>query len=500
MDTKETFDRLMARLKKVAELDYMGALLRWDQEVNAPRNGFEGRGQIIAAVAKERTEIFITAETGDLLSALSERLNELTLIRQLLVKRVAQDYHRAKAIPPEFVARFAEAESRAYPAWRQARQDSNFSLFEKALEEMVKLTLEAAALYGYDGHPYDALLPDYEPSGITAADLKKIFVDLRKGLVPFLNQLLAQPNQPNQALLRGEFSHDRQEKLCRRLLEVYGFDFNRGRVDFSDHIHPFCIAVGPDDHRIISRFKPGQFVGALLGCAHECGHSSFNRGMDAMFAWAKPSISYALHESQSRLWENMVGRSRPFWNFFYPELQKVFHDFTVSFDDFYRAINTVKRSLIRVDADEVTYNLHIMVRFELELALLGGELLVKDLPEAWNEKMLEYLGVAPEKDADGVLQDVHWSGGALAYFPTYALGNFYAAQIFAAAKDQIADLEEEISVGNLCPLLDWLREKVHNHGFLKDTPDLILKITGEEPSAKAWLDYIRQKYSEIYKL
>jgi carboxypeptidase Taq len=343
-------------------------------------------------------------------------------------------------------------------------------------------------------------LPDYEP-GLTTEQLRRIVDHLRKELVPFAHSLMEQPNKPDETLLQGHFPESSQRQLCLQILKAIGYDFNKGRLDTT--AHPFTTSVGPDDVRVTTHFVIDKFAPALFATIHEGGHALYSQGKDALLKWLYLPRWYSLgiHESQSRMWENIVGRSLPFWKFFYPKLQSVFpHYRNIALEDFYRAINTVKLSPIRIYADEVTYNLHIVLRFEIEEALLRGEIEVKDLPELWNTKMQEYLGIVPENDAKGVLQDVHWSLGYFGYFPTYMLGNLYAAQLFAAAKREITNLEDEIAKGNLKVLLEWLRAKIHRFGLILEAPVLLKEVTGKGPTSEPWLDYIKEKFGKIYRV
>jgi len=312
---------------------------------------------------------------------------------------------------------------------------------------------------------------------------------------------MEQPNKPDEKIFKGHFSKRLQKKLSLEALKVIGYDFNKGRLDTAPH--PFTETVGPEDVRVTTRFVLKDLAPALFAPIHEGGHALYSLGKDSLLKWVKLDTDYSLglHESQSLMWENIVGRSLSFWKFFYPKLQNIFPRFrNIALKDFYRAINTVKPSLIRIDADEVTYNLHVILRFEIEEALIKGEIKVKDLPELWNKKMKEYLGVVPKNDAEGVLQDIHWSLGCFGYFPTYMLGNLYAAQLFATAKREIPELEEEIAKGNLSVFLEWLRMKVHRFGLIYEGPELIREVTGESPTLKFWLDYIKEKYSKIYDI
>jgi len=499
-EPEKLFDKLLERLKVATKFNYAASLLEWDQQTQMPNGGADGRAEIYAAVKTEGFKLFTSDEIGEILEKLAGKEEKLTRMNQALLKRITAIYQRSKAIPPDLFRAFNEAKSKAYAIWVKAREKSDFTLFQPALENIIKFTRQFAELYGYKKNPYDGLLPDYEP-GLTTEDLRTIVNHMRKELVPFVRRLLEQPNKPDETLLEGNFSEDLQRQLSLEILKVIGYDFNRGRLDTTPH--PFTTSVGPDDVRVTTRFQTDKLAPALFATIHEGGHALYDQGKDPLLNWLylDTGTSYGIHESQSRMWENIVGRSLNFWKFLYPQLQNTISRYRgVALEDFYRAINTVKPSLIRIYADEVTYNLHILLRFEIEEALLKGELEVNNLPKLWNEKMQEYLGIVPENDAKGVLQDVHWSDGYFGYFPTYMLGNLYAAQLFAAAKREIINLEEEIAKGNLNTLLEWLRAKVHRFGLIHEAPELLREVTGRDPTSEPWLNYIKEKFSKIYDI
>ena len=497
-EAERLLEKLLERVKIAAKFDYAASLLNWDQQTKMPDGGAEGRAEIFAAVKTEGFKLFTSDEIGEILKKLASMEEKLDIEKQALIQRIGAIYQRSKTIPPDLFRVFSEVKSRAYTIWVEARQKSDFTLFQPALEKIVELVRQFAEHYGYEKNPYDGLLPDYEP-GLTTEDLRKIVNNLRKHLVPLVRLLTEQPNKPDETLLQGHFPEGSQRQLCVQLLKTIGYDFNIGRLDTT--AHPFTISVGPDDVRVTTHFVIDKLAPALFATIHEGGHALYDQAIDPLLKWLYLDTGYSrgLHESQSRMWENMVGRSLPFWKFFYPKLQNIFPDFGgIALEEFYRAINTVKLSPIRIYADEVTYNLHIVLRFEIEEALLRGELEVKDLPELWNAKMQEYLGIVPENDAKGVLQDVHWSQGYFGYFPTYMLGNLYAAQLYAAAKRENTNLEEEIAKGNLNSLLEWLRAKVHRLGLISEASELLQEVTGTGPTSKPWLDYVKEKFSKIH--
>jgi len=497
-NAERLFKKLLKRVKAAAEFDYAASLLGWDQQTKMPKEGAEGRAEIFATVRTEGFKRFASNEIGEILRELAGVEDKLETEKKAIVKRLRVVYERSKAIPPDLFRAFSEATSKAYNIWVKAKEKSDFALFQPTLEEIIKFVRQFAELYGYEKNPYDGLLPDYEP-GLTAEELRRIVKNLREELVPFVHSLIEKTDQPDETLLQGNFPIDLQQQLCLQVLKVIGYDFNRGRLDTT--AHPFTTAVGPEDVRVTTNFVKNKLDPALFAVLHEGGHALYAQGKDDLLKWLYLDRGYSLgvHESQSRMWENMVGRSLPFWKFFYPELQRIFPRFKkIDLEDFYRAINTVKLSPIRIYADEVTYNLHIVLRFEIEESLLRGDVEVKELPEIWNTKMQEYFDILPKNDAEGVLQDVHWSLGYIGYFPTYMLGNLYAAQLFATAKQEITNLEDEIAKGNLKILLEWLRSKVHRFGLVREAPELLREVTGENPTPKPWLEYVKEKFNKIY--
>ena len=497
-EARSLLENLSELLKRASMFGYASNLLYWDQQTKMPIDEAKGRAEIYATVKAEWFKLLTSNEVGETLKKLVGKETELDPGGQALVRRIGNIYERAKAIPPDLFKAFSEASLRAYTVWVEAKEKSDFKHFQPALEEMIGFKNKFAELYGYEKNPYDALLPDFEP-GITSEDLKRIIQSLKEKLVPFVSLLIEQSNKPNESLLRGHFPEDLQRQLSLESLRLIGFNFNQGRLDTT--VHPFTITIGADDTRVTTNFLPGELDSALLSTLHEGGHALYDQGRDSLIKWVYFDRGYSMgiHESQSRMFENMVGKSLSYWKFFYPKLQNIFSYYeSVPLEDFYRAINVVKTSPIRIYADEVTYNLHIMFRFEIEEALIKGEIEVKDLPEIWNSKMQEYLGILPENDAKGVLQDVHWSLGYFGYFPSYMLGNLYAAQLFDAVKREIRDLEEEITKGNLKPLLAWLREKVHPFGLVREAPDLLREVTGEVPNSQYWMEYIKEKFDQIY--
>lgn len=495
----DTLALYKAHLRELGKLRSCLSLLEWDQRTHLPEKGHPARAEVIGKISKMVFELSVSDELGKYLEELEAR-DDLSPQDKASIRVVGREYRRHKAIPPDLFEQFSIARSRSETAWEKARTNSDFPSFRPHLEEMVDYSRKFAEYFGYKENPYDALLEEFEP-GMTTAQLREIIAPLREKLVPFIKQVGEAGEMPRTDFIRGPFPADRQRELSLRALKAMGYDFKAGRLDTT--VHPFTITTGPGDVRVTTRFLEDDPFSGLYSSIHEGGHALYEQGIPEELRWTglDDGASMGIHESQSRMWENMVGRSRPFWEFFSPAMVEAFPQFSsVAPKDIYCAVNVVKPSLIRVEADEVTYNLHIMLRFELEEGLINGRIAVKNLPELWNEAMERYLGVVPEDDAHGVLQDVHWSGGMFGYFPSYMLGNLYAAQFFAKAKGEIPGLEGEFTRGNFSLLLTWLREKIHRFGRIYDPIDLIERVTGKKPDSSYFIDYITGKYSEIYGL
>lgn len=499
MSIEEKFSTLKESLGDIADLRHSAALLSWDQDTYMPPGGTAGRSSQLSTLQRIAHERFTSDAMGELLTDLEPWAAQLdpSTDDAALVRKVRRDYDRLRKVPAEFVARHARTCSQATDVWVGARKASDFALFAPWLSQIMEQVREYADHVGYDEHPYDALLDGYEP-GMKASQVEAIFTPLRQETIPIVRAI--QDAQPiSTECLRGDFDPQIQLALGREMVAAFGYDFNRGRVDLV--AHPYCTHFGRDDVRITTTVNPHQFSPNFFGMLHECGHALYEQGSGENLERTPLAggVSLGLHESQSRMWENLVGRSRPFWKWAYPTVQQHFpHLQSVPLQTFYQAINQVQPSLIRVEADEVTYNLHVMLRFELEKALLDGQIQVADLPELWNSRMQEYLGVTPPNDAQGVLQDVHWSIGLVGYFPTYSLGNILSVQLFEAAKAAHPDLEEGFARGEFEPLLRWNREQIHVHGSKFDPVDLVRQATGRELDAAPYVAYLRRKVKDVY--
>jgi carboxypeptidase Taq len=404
-------------------------------------------------------------------------------------------------VPPSLVEELARVTTQAQQAWEQAKKTNDFPTFRPWLEKVVALKRQEAEAVGYQGHPYNALIEEYEP-GTTVDQLKELFAGLTAALVPLIRKIVDSPKKPNRSLLEREYPVDRQKIFAESAAVAFGFDFGAGRLDTTSH--PFCSGVGPGDCRITTRYNPRFFSESFFGVLHETGHALYEQNLPAEHFGTPLGVacSFGIHESQSRLWENQVGRGRPFWDHFFPRLRQTFPTALadVSHNDFYFSINDVRPSLIRVEADEATYNLHIALRFELELALLSGNLTVSDLPSAWNERIEALFGLKVPNDSLGCLQDIHWSFGGIGYFPTYTLGNLYAAQLMMAARLKLGSeaKDEAFRRGDFSLLKDWLRLNIHQHGQRYRANELCRRATGSSLSSKPFLDYLTEKYGQLY--
>jgi carboxypeptidase Taq len=483
------------RMDEVADVRAAIALLSWDQETYMPPKGAVARAEQLATLSALAHRLFTDPELGALLRDAADKAanpDDAKLISENLY-----DYDRATKLPETFVRQFAEAQSQAFNAWLTARKDSDFPAFRPHLEKIVALNRQMADLLGYEGSPYNALLEGYE-RGTTAAQLTTLFAELRPRQTALVRQLAASPNQPNLAWLARPWDTQAQWDFSIRVLRDMGYDFEAGRQDKAPH--PFTTNFDIGDVRITTRISEDLPFSALMSSMHEGGHALYEQGFltkDRRTVLAS-APSLGIHESQSRMWENMVGRSRAFWHRYTPVFCEYFPGVAVDEEAIYRAINHVTPSLIRVEADECTYNLHIILRFEIELDLLEGRCNVRDVPELWNAKMAEYLGVEVPDDANGCLQDIHWSHGAMGYFPTYTLGNLYAAQLYESAQKQLGGIESQIAQGEFTPLLNWLREHVHRFGRRKTAVEIVREATGSEPTAAPYLTYLETKYKQLY--
>jgi carboxypeptidase Taq len=494
---------LKARLADVHHLRAAMGLLGWDQQTGMPPGGAAGRAAQLATLSRIAHEIFTAAETARLLAAAEREGLDLDPESDdaALLRVARRDFERESRLPADLVAETAQVTTLAFEAWRQARAAADFGRFAPWLERIVELNRRRADALGWRGHPYDALLDPFEP-GMTTAELQAIFGELRAALVPLVAAIAAQAERIDDRVLRRDYDESRQEAFCREVAGRLGYDFGRGRLDRS--VHPFTQGMGRGDVRITTRTERRWLPAALFGTLHETGHALYEQGTAESLenTLLDEGASLGVHESQSRLWENLVGRSRAFWEYYFPRLAAIFPEALGGVDpeEFYRAVNRVQPSLIRVEADEVTYNLHVILRFEMELGLLEGTIAVADAPAAWNRKSEELLGLSPPDDAQGILQDVHWSGGAIGYFPTYTLGNLMAVQLFDRAVAERPAIPGEIRRGEFGGLRGWLERQIHRHGRKHLPAELLRRATGAPLQTGPFLAYLRSKYGALYDL
>lgn len=494
------FTELVHRIKYYNEAV---SLLFWDLRTGAPKKGTADRAKVIGMLSTEGFRLSTSDEMDDYLKYFeqSENNEKLDRIQKAVVKECRKEYDRSKKIPTEMFTEYVILTSEAECVWEEAKNTNDFAMFSPYLEKIVDFNIRFIDLWGYEGNKYNTLLDYFEP-GMTIDKLDKIFGQLRERIVPLVQNIKNSGYQPDDSIFTQYFDPAKQEELSVMILEKMGFSFEAGRLDVSEH--PFTVGMTPGDVRITTHYYTNLFSSALFSSIHEGGHALYEQNIGSELSGTPlcTGTSMGIHESQSRFWENIIGRSYSFWSCYFEDTKKLFPDEfkNTSLEDFYKAINKVEPSLIRVEADEVTYNLHIMIRYEIEKALINKEISVADLPRIWNEKMQEYLGIVPTNNAEGVLQDVHWSGGSFGYFPSYSLGNIYSAQIYDAIRKQLPDFDELVKKGELIKIKEWLSENIHKHGKLL-TPEEILKaVTGEEIDPSYLIEYLENKYKAVYNL
>lgn len=489
------WNRLLPRIEKIVDLWRAINVLHWDMEVMMPARGAATRSRSLATLETLAHERVADPELGELLDELAAQ-SDLTEEQRASVRILKREYDKATKVPAELVHELAEVTGNAYQAWTEAKEKSDFAVLQPHLERIVELKKQYADALGYASERYDALFDDYEPE-MTTGEVESVLRELVDGLKDLIEPILAAAG-PAPDWLTGASENGQRLPLSTWLAQHLGFDLEAGRVDTSPH--PFTITVGPEDIRQTVRVTSPSIVENVLSTMHETGHALYDQGMPKTDLPIAGTPSMGIHESQSRLWENHVGRSRAFATFLLPHLKERFPATLrdLSPDDFYSGMNRPERSLIRTDADELTYNLHVVLRFELELALFRDELTVADLPKAWDAGMEKHVGLRPTDHATGVLQDMHWSIGYMGYFPTYSLGTLYAAAFFAKALEELGSLDEDLARGDGSRLLDWLRINIHSKGYLKPAPELARDVLGEGLSARPYLDHIRARYGELY--
>ncbi|HXS37553.1 MAG TPA: carboxypeptidase M32 [Flavipsychrobacter sp.] len=498
-DSQELYKAYQDITQKAADLQYAAAVLGWDQEVYMPSKGFPYRGRQLATLATQAHELLTSESYGAILNELAAREN-LNDTQQNNVRLSMEDYEKNRKLPPSFVDELTRQTSVSFNAWIKAREENNYSVYQPQLDKMIALKRKQAELYGYEAHPYNALLDDYE-KGITVAILDPIFEMVKDQLPSFLKKI-TEAQQVDNSFFHQHFPKQQQWDFSIYVLKQMGYDFEAGRQDISEH--PFTTSFAPTDVRITTRVDEDNFASLLWSSIHEGGHALYEQGLPAS-EYGLPlgaAASLSIHESQSRLWENCVGRSLPFWKYFYPKLQQYFPQqlIRVSPEEFYNGVNRVQPSLVRTEADEVTYHFHVMIRYEIEKRLIEGALGSKELADEWNSMYKKYLGVSATDDKKGVLQDVHWSHGSFGYFPTYSLGSFYAAQFFEQAQKDDKGLSMQIENGKFDNLLHWLRENIHCYGRRYRSEELCQKVTGRGLDFTSFMRYLENKYLMVHEV
>ena len=485
------YQKLLDRTREISLLRSSSQVLEWDEKTYLPAKGVEYRAEQLSYLEAKAHALFTDPLVGEWLESSRQAGFTPESDEGVNIREWSRSYERSTKLPVEFIEKFEKASALSREAWRHARQAGNFSAFRPHLEKIVSMTIEKAQRYGFATSPYDALLEDYEP-GATAAYVAPVFAELKPALKALVQQI---GDQTGGESLAGNYPIANQQKFNRIIAEAIGYDFGAGRIDTTTH--PFATSLGPSDHRITTRYDEKLFQLSLYGILHETGHALYEQGLrpEAFGTPVGSAVSLGIHESQSRLWENHVGRSRSFWERWYPVALEHFADLKrFGIDQIVRAIQKVAPSFIRVEADEVTYDLHVLLRFEIELGLIEGKIAVGDLPEIWNANFEELFGLKVPDDRVGVLQDIHWSMGALGYFPTYSLGNLNAAQLMNFAEQHVAGLTDSLAEGEYQPLLTWLRTEVHRPGKKFLPNDLMARVTGEPTQAKYRIEYLRKKY------
>jgi carboxypeptidase Taq len=485
---------LKSRLAEVTDLSKASTLLFWDQRVMMPSGGAPARAEALSTLSSLTQERFVSPDIGELLEDLRglEESSEYDSFEASLIRVTRRDYEKATRVPPELVGEMSKAAALALAAWGPAKEQSNFELLRPHLESHLELKRRYIDCFDPPDEAYDVLLDNYEPD-MKTAEVREIFEQLKQEVIPLVEEI-GEAGEVDDSFLRQSFDPAEQRKFDLQVLRRFGYRDGEWRLDQTSH--PFQATPGYADIRLTTNFRPGDLT-SLFATMHEFGHGIYERGVDASLARTPlgSGVSLGVHESQSRTWENLVGRSRSFWRFFYPRLQEAFHEQLGSVDEerFYRGINKVHPSLIRIDADEVTYNMHIILRFELEQELIEGRLPVRDLPDAWNQRMAEYLGVQVPDDGQGVLQDMHWAGGSFGYFPTYSLGNVISVQIWDRLNEDLGDLDQSFARGEFDSLRQWLTEHLYVLGRRFSPQETIERVTGSRIDAGPYLRYLREK-------
>jgi len=492
------YEQYKTKMQKIADLKYASAVLQWDQETYLPPKGIAFRGRQIASLSEVAHEHFIDQELGNLLNELAGK-DDLDEKQKRNVLLTFEDYNKSKKFTPDFVRRMSETVNKSFHAWIQARKENSFLVFKEALEDVIKLKKQEADILGYEKHPYNALMNEYD-KGLTVSITDDLFSSLRPSLSQLLEKIKGQP-QVKDEFLHQHFDKDSQWKFGIEILKQLNFDFDAGRQDISEH--PFTTSFNTRDVRITTRIDENDFGNMLWSCIHECGHALYEQGLPSD-DYGLPSGEYcslSIHESQSRLWENCIGRSPGFWEYNYPALQSVFPGQLghIPLREFYKGLNKVLPSLIRTEADEITYHFHVMIRYEIEKMLIEGSITTTDIPAYWNENYFTYLGIIVPDDKNGCLQDVHWSHGSFGYFPTYSIGSLYASQLYAAIIRDNPSIENEVRMGNYKMILSWLQQHIYKFGRYFNSGEMCKQATGQQLNSQFFLEYALKKFTDIYE-
>jgi len=502
MIMNQHYQNFVKKLEEIAHLNGVMSTIGWDQEVMLPSGAAEARAKQISALAGIIHERMTDSELGDCLAALSnEDADSFSEFERCNIREALRSYELEIKVPKRLVQELAELSSRGHGIWVMARQENKFSDFAPVIKRFLELKKEWAQCVSPELKPYDANIDLFE-RGTTMEVITPIFDRLKEELIPLIHTIQDHSYQPDTSFLQGKFAIDKQESLARKISQDIGFNFDQGRMDVS--VHPFCGGSHPTDVRITTRYKDSNFVESLYAVIHETGHALYEQGRRYELGDlpASESLTMGIHESQSLFWERMIAQSHLFCSHYFESIRATFPDNLqrATVDSFYRAINTCKPDFIRVEADEVTYPLHIILRYEIEKGLFDGSMMVDDLPEIWNELMMQYLGIQPPTDTLGVLQDSHWSGGAFGYFPSYTLGAMYACQFYKTLLSEQPDTERNISEGKFAPIKNWLNEKIHSQGRLYTPQELVKRVTGESLNPSHFIDHLKNKYGKIYDL
>lgn len=500
MDLIKKFEEVKEYIGKIEYLNNAIVLVDWDMRTNMPPKAGESKSKVLEYLSGELFNMTTSEKIKSFIEELSPYKSEMSLLQRRILEELERGYNETMKIPVDRYIESIGNTSRAQIAWEKAKEENDYESFKPYLKKVIDFSREFIGYWGYQGDMYNTLLDKYE-RGLTVEKLDKIFSELRDGIVEILEEIKKSDKKIDTNILKGNFDVDKQKEFSLNVLETMGFDLEAGRLDVS--AHPFTTNMGNKDVRLTTNYHKNEFTSALFSTIHEGGHGIYEQNIsdDLENTGLSSGASMAIHESQSRFYENIVGRSREFTSYLLNISKKYFDDFNgVTSDEFYEAMNKVEPSFIRIEADELTYSLHIIIRYELEKDLINGRITVDELPSEWNRKYKEYLGVEPINDSVGVLQDVHWSASLFGYFPSYALGNLYGAQIYNTLLKENPTIMNEIAEGNLKNLHSWLKEKIHTHGSLYSPAEIIERVTGEELNSKYFINYLKDKYYNIYDI